>query len=135
MNYVYKVFYPILALLVLGIILLLGYTFISDSGNTQTNNSTTQTNSTTNTGNSNLTATFTSSDISAANNIKTDCLTVVDGSVYNIPESWAKSHPGGYQEVAMMCGKDATSLFNSQHGRDNTAKNQLSQYFVGVLSN
>jgi len=45
-----------------------------------------------------------------------DCWVIVDGNVYDI-SNFPAVHPGGPQ-IAGMCGKDATELFQTRAGKD-----------------
>lgn len=64
---------------------------------------------------------------------KSDCWTIVNGSVYNIT-SYVPVHPGGVAEIVRACGVDSTDLFNSimQHGR--RADSELASLKIGVLN-
>lgn len=44
-----------------------------------------------------------------------DCWTIVGSGVYNLT-SFVRKHPGGASRIIMICGKNGTSAFNSQHG-------------------
>ena len=61
------------------------------------------------------------------------CWTVIDGNVYDLT-SWIYQHPGGPQYILMICGKDATSAFNSQHGGQGKPERVLGQYYLSKLN-
>jgi hypothetical protein len=76
----------------------------------------------------------------ATHNSKSDCWTIIDGSVYDIT-SYIPRHPGG-DNILSACGTDGTALFNGEkpgqnggsndHG--NSAKSQLNSLKIGTLS-
>jgi cytochrome b involved in lipid metabolism len=75
--------------------------------------------------------TFTMADV-ATHNLKTDCWTVVNGSVYDVT-SWISKHPGGAGAIASMCGVDASSAFDGQHGGEKRPANELAGFKIGTL--
>ncbi|MCA9386543.1 cytochrome b5 domain-containing protein [Candidatus Dojkabacteria bacterium] len=136
MNYVYKVFYPILAVLIVGVIVLVAFAIVQDmQKESPVDNSIPQGSDTIEDSdrNDSIAPMFTRDQVSQANDIEDYCLTIVENSVYQIPESWAKQHEGGYEQIASMCGKDSTTDFTAQHKDDNTAKDQLADFFVGTI--
>lgn len=75
---------------------------------------------------------YTLADVSTHNN-STDCWTVVNGSVYDVT-SWISRHPGGQNAIKSMCGVDASSSFNGQHGGGQARPaSELSGFKIGVL--
>lgn len=61
-----------------------------------------------------------------------DCWTIVNGNVYNLT-SWISRHPGGERAILQMCGTDASSDFNEQHGGQGGPERILAGYKVGAL--
>ena len=68
----------------------------------------------------------------AIHNSSTSCWSIVENSVYDLT-SWIKNHPGGPEAISAMCGKDATELFNSQHGGQSNPLQALEQHNIGSL--
>ena len=64
--------------------------------------------------------------------VEEDCYTVIDGKVYNISAFFGK-HPGGDQNLLKVCGIDATSIFEQQHGNNREAQEALAEFQIGVL--
>lgn len=73
---------------------------------------------------------------------KTDCWTIIDGSVYNIT-SYVARHPGG-AEILRACGTDATTLFKQRETPSGesvgsgsphspSAESQLSSLLIGTV--
>ena len=80
------------------------------------------------------TAQYSLSDI-APHNSEQDCWILVDGSVYNVT-SFIPQHPGGSETILSVCGKDATTAFQTRNGRGPhppSAKAELSQFLIGTL--
>jgi cytochrome b involved in lipid metabolism len=73
--------------------------------------------------------TYTLADVATANNAQ-NCLTVIDGIVYNLT-SWVSKHPGGPDKILSICGKDGTSAFRGQHGQ--SKNNILNGFKAGEL--
>lgn len=78
----------------------------------------------------------------AKHNQKTDCWTIISGSVYDITE-YVPRHPGG-DEIILACGTDGTSLFfnrttssgeeiGSGNPHSSNASRQLKDYLIGTL--
>jgi cytochrome b involved in lipid metabolism len=63
-------------------------------------------------------------------NKATDCWSIVGTSVYKLT-AWIPKHPGGKGVIVSMCGKNATSLYNSKHRTDPIAKATLARYRIG----
>lgn len=64
---------------------------------------------------------------------QSDCWSVVNGDVYSLT-SWIEQHPGGAGEIISMCGIDASSAFNDQHGGERRPANELAGFKIGVLA-
>jgi uncharacterized membrane protein len=63
-----------------------------------------------------------------------DCWSVVNGNVYDLT-SFIQRHPGGADNIAKMCGKDASEDFLGQHEGQGEPETWLGTLKVGVLSN
>lgn len=66
---------------------------------------------------------------------ETDCWVIVNDKVYNIT-SYLPNHPGGPDKIIPLCGKDATSAFNTRGGQgphSPKAEQTLQSYYVGNL--
>lgn len=68
----------------------------------------------------------------AKHNTDSSCYTVVNGSVYDVT-SWISQHPGGKQAIIGMCGVDASSAFNGQHGGQARPESELASFKIGAL--
>lgn len=66
-------------------------------------------------------------------NSKQSCWTVVNGSVYDVT-SWIGQHPGGASAILYMCGKDASSAFDNQHGGQKRPESELKSFLIGKLN-
>jgi cytochrome b involved in lipid metabolism len=60
------------------------------------------------------------------------CWAAVNGKVYDLTK-WINNHPGGSNRILGMCGKDATSAFQAQHGAADPAVGILGNYLIGSL--
>ncbi len=84
---------------------------------------------------SNSTDTISASAI-ATHDSKTDCWTIINGSVYDITK-YVSEHPGG-DVIEQACGTDATNLFNNRDGSGDshspTADVILAKYKIGQLT-
>ena len=65
-------------------------------------------------------------------NKKDDCWIVIDNMVCDVTK-FLKEHPGGSDVILDFAGKDATESFNDV-GHSNDAKQMLTEYKIGVLS-
>ncbi|MGI9118235.1 MAG: cytochrome b5 domain-containing protein [Minisyncoccia bacterium] len=92
---------------------------------------TTTTKSTTTPTNSKI-AGYTMSDVST-HATSSSCWTAVNGSVYDVT-SWVNQHPGGARAILGMCGKDASSAFNGQHGGQSRPESELASFKIGILN-
>ena len=75
--------------------------------------------------------TFTAAQL-AQNSDATSCWASVDGSVYDLTE-WISEHPGGSREIEALCGTDATTAFQRQHGSNAEAQRELASFKMGEL--
>lgn len=62
-----------------------------------------------------------------------DCWTLIENKVYDL-SGFASKHPGGANNIAALCGKDATSAFANQHGFSGTPANVLASMAIGELT-
>ena len=69
----------------------------------------------------------------ATHNSANSCWSAVNGSVYDLT-NWVNAHPGGKAAILMICGKDGSPLFNSQHGSSGKVANILAKYKIGTLN-
>lgn len=74
---------------------------------------------------------YTSAEV-AQNDSQSSCWVIVDGSVYDLTK-WIAQHPGGSGAILNLCGTDASSAFDSQHGGQSRPSNVLDGYFMGPL--
>jgi cytochrome b involved in lipid metabolism len=74
---------------------------------------------------------FTMAEVVAANT-PSNCLTVINGNVYNLTD-WIDKHPGGDQNILRICGIDGSSAYSNQHGGQRRPESILQGYKVGVL--
>ncbi|MEK7227984.1 MAG: cytochrome b5 domain-containing protein [Patescibacteria group bacterium] len=77
------------------------------------------------------TTSYTMTDVKL-HNVQSNCWTTVNGSVYDVT-SWISQHPGGSAAIASMCGVDASSAFNGQHGGQSRPVSELASFKIGVL--
>ena len=64
-----------------------------------------------------------------------DCWIIVSGKVYSVG-SYVSMHPGGRSTITNLCGRDATTGFNTRGGEgkhSSSAWSLLNQYLVGHL--
>lgn len=74
---------------------------------------------------------YTMAQVQAANSAS-KCWSVVSGNVYDLT-SWIGQHPGGASAIKAMCGVDATSAFQGQHGGQARPVSELAGFKIGVL--
>lgn len=74
---------------------------------------------------------YTFSDVQKAST-KDNCLTVVDGKVYDLTP-WINQHPGGASNILRLCGIDGTQYFKNKHGSDPGPISRLESFFVSEL--
>jgi cytochrome b involved in lipid metabolism len=65
-------------------------------------------------------------------NTRTSCWTAVNGAVYDVT-SWISQHPGGSQTIIGMCGIDASSAYDGQHGGASRPASELASFKIGSL--
>lgn len=66
-------------------------------------------------------------------NTAANCWSAVNRKVYDLT-TWISQHPGGKQAIRGMCGRNATSAFNAQHGGARNVSRILSGYLIGKLA-
>ena len=76
------------------------------------------------------TVTYTTAEV-ATRNTRTNCWTIVSGSVYNLT-TYINSHPGGVSAISQLCGKDGTATFNGQHMGDSSPMSRLASLEIGT---
>jgi len=69
----------------------------------------------------------------ARHSSRSDCWSVVGGSVYNLT-SWIPNHPGGEGTILSMCGRDGTALYRGQHGSKSKPARILGGFKLGELA-
>jgi cytochrome b involved in lipid metabolism len=67
----------------------------------------------------------------ATHNNASNCWSIVGANVYDLTK-WIYAHPGGSQAILGMCGKDATSAFENQHGGERRPANELAGLEIGT---
>lgn len=75
---------------------------------------------------------YTMSDV-AMHSTASSCWTIVNGSVYDVT-NWINKHPGGSRAIMGMCGKDASSAFDNQHGGQARPESELANFKIGILN-
>lgn len=60
------------------------------------------------------------------------CYTAIDGSVYDLTP-WIDAHPGGAENILLLCGRDGTKEFSEQHGSNDKALERLAAFKIGTL--
>ena len=76
------------------------------------------------------TASYTTAEV-ATRNTRSNCWTIVSGSVYNLT-SYINSHPGGVSSISQLCGRDGTATFNGQHMGDSSPMSRLASLKIGT---
>jgi cytochrome b involved in lipid metabolism len=79
-------------------------------------------------------ATYSVSDV-AKHNSAGDCWVIVNNKVYNAT-SIIPGHPGGAQAITPLCGKDATTAFETKGGRGShspKAQDVMAQHLIGSI--
>ncbi len=120
----------VLGIFLASIIAIAGIAIVVKNGNNTAKNSSNQINTTdsktTNTNSidtmNSASGIFTSSQI-ASHNKPSDCWIIVSNNVYNV-SNYIDRHPGGAGQITPLCGKDATSAFEGQHGNPNSNSRQ-----------
>lgn len=75
---------------------------------------------------------YTLADVKTHNSA-TSCWSAINGNVYDLT-SWVNAHPGGRMAILMICGKDGSPLFNTQHGGQNKPASILTKFKIGALN-
>lgn len=70
-------------------------------------------------------------EITTHNSAKS-CWSTINGGVYDLT-SWVDNHPGGRAAILMICGKDGSPLYNTQHGGESEPASWLAKYKIGTL--
>ena len=68
----------------------------------------------------------------ATHNIASDCWTIIKSDVYDLT-SYIQQHPGGAGVLTNLCGKDATSAFESQHSTEMAPASALAALKIGKI--
>lgn len=75
---------------------------------------------------------YTMDQITAANT-QANCLTVINGKVYDLT-AWINQHPWGDRNILRICGIDGTSAFQGKHGGQQSPEATLEWFQVGLLA-
>ena len=62
------------------------------------------------------------------------CWSAINGNAYDLTK-YIPVHPGGQEQVLMICGKDGSSLFNGQHGGSKKVASVLATMKLGAIAN
>ncbi|MBD3688890.1 hypothetical protein H8R18_04905 [Nanchangia anserum] len=76
--------------------------------------------------------TYTAAEVSAHAS-SDDCWTIIDGGVYDLTK-WIAKHPGGPDAIRSTCGVDASTAFNSKHGKSEKVAERLKDFAIGTLA-
>lgn len=77
---------------------------------------------------------YSTSDVSAHHS-RQDCWLIINSKVYNVSD-FIDQHPGGAANIIRVCGKDATTAFETQDGRgghSSQANAMLADYLIGTV--
>ncbi len=74
---------------------------------------------------------FTMTEVQA-NNTESNCLTAINGKVYDLT-AFVTKHPGGDRNILRICGKDGSSTFEGQHGGEGKPEKILAGFEIGIL--
>lgn len=118
----------------------LGFAWVGLQSNSATSGTSSQTSFTmTSATNQNVTAdassaatSYTLADVATHGNASS-CWSAINGKVYNLT-SWINQHPGGPQRILSICGTDGSSAFNAQHGGQSNPANELTNFYIGTLT-
>ena len=69
----------------------------------------------------------------ATHNSAASCWAAISGSVYDLT-TWINQHPGGPDVIKALCGTDATTAYNNQHGGQIEPADELKAFKIGTLS-
>lgn len=98
-----------------------------------TNNTNTSSNTSSSATNNNIASKYTTSSV-ASHSSASSCWSIISSKVYDLT-SYINQHPGGSEQILAICGKDGTSLFDSQHMGNAKVANMLANFYLGDLSN
>ncbi|MFZ3019944.1 MAG: cytochrome b5-like heme/steroid binding domain-containing protein [Minisyncoccia bacterium] len=68
----------------------------------------------------------------SAHKSESSCWTAINGNVYDLTQ-WINEHPGGQENILVICGIDGSSAFNNQHGGQRRPENILNRFLIGTL--
>lgn len=74
---------------------------------------------------------YTLADVQAHSS-PSSCWAAINGSVFDLT-TWIDRHPGGASKIKNLCGSDASSNFDRQHGKNKTAQAALILLKIGTL--
>ena len=69
----------------------------------------------------------------ATHNSSQSCYTAINGSVYDLTK-WIYQHPGGAENILVICGKDGSVAYNAQHGGQRRPASELAIFKIGTLA-
>lgn len=75
---------------------------------------------------------YTLADVATHGNV-TSCWSAINGKVYDLT-TWINQHPGGQQRILSICGTDGSSAFNAQHSGQARPANELTNLYIGSLT-
>lgn len=75
---------------------------------------------------------FTMAQVATHNN-RSDCYSVINGSVYNLT-GYINQHPGGARKILEICGIDGTNSYMAKHGGNEKAARDLAALKIGTLA-
>lgn len=77
------------------------------------------------------TVALTAEEVSLRNTLE-ECWVIIDGNVYDLTP-FASAHPGGQSRIENICGTDATSAFQGQHGGAPAPASALEPLLLGPV--
>ena len=69
----------------------------------------------------------------AQHNSGSSCWAAINGKVYDLT-NWINQHPGGPEHILALCGTDGSAAFNAQHGGQTRPASELTNFYLGPLS-
>lgn len=69
----------------------------------------------------------------ALHNSRSSCWSAINGNVYDLT-SWITNHPGGENNILIICGKDGSGAYNNQHGGSSKTESILVGFKIGTLA-